>query len=318
MLIHARFASCDVTRFLQVEYGSPSITLKTQGREAVESALQTFFGGWINGATTSAAWEALVKELKGQGADVEAILISSDGMLAQSDSAGGRGILDDLALQDHLRWKLEQSFPRQTGSSPLDGSQSGKTVSGEATHQHRSESGTWKKLGISSWAPSLTLGLGSSEPSKVKETAHTSNSTSTLGVGASTGGASTGKWGGIGQWFGMTSDTNSDSPSGSSSRQPETAGELDHAESAQKGMSKDQVDLASLHSALESEAGEREVKEGLEWTVEEVWVDKGTTEATLAVVIVSSSRSHQPRDLAGRSDLLRGPVLVFDRRTADC
>jgi hypothetical protein len=83
-------------------------------------------------------------------------------------------------------------------------------------------------------------------------------------------------------------------------------------------MSKDQVDLASLHSALESEAGEREVKEGLEWTVEEVWVDKGTTEATLAVVIVSSSRSHQPRDLAGRSDLLRGPVLVFDRRPADC
>lgn len=316
MLIHARFASCDVTHCFQVEYGSPSITLKTQGREAVESALQTFFDGWIDGArptresltrpgsnfehesaglgnepTTSAAWEALVKELKGQGADVEAILISPDGILAQSDSDGGRGILDDSALQDHLRWKLEQSLPRQTGSSPLDGPQSGRTSSGEATHQRRSESGTWKKLGISSWAPSLTLGLGSNEPPKVKETAHASSSTSNLGAGASTG-----KWGGIGQWFGMTSDTNSDSPSGSPSRVPETAGALDHAESAQKGMSKDQVDFASLHSALESEAGEREVKERLHWTVENIWVDKGTTEATLAVINVSSSRSHQPRD----------------------
>lgn len=247
--------------------------------------------GLDNEPLTSAAWEALVKEVKGQGADVETILISSDGVLAQSDSAGGRGIFDDLALQDHLRWKLEQSLPRQTGSSPLDGSQSGKNASGEATHQHRSESGTWKKLGISSWAPSLTLGLGSNEPSKVKETSSASNSTSNPSVGASTG-----KWGGIGQWFGMTSDTNSDSPSGSSSRVPKPAGELDHAESAQKGMSKDLVDLASLHSALESEAGERETKEGLDWTVERVWVNKGTTEASLAVVIVSSSRSHQPRD----------------------
>jgi hypothetical protein len=316
MLIHARFASCDVTHCFQVEYGSPSITLKTQGREAVESTLQTFFDGWIDGArptresltrpgsnfehesaglgnepTTSAAWEALVKELKGQGADVEAILISPDGILAQSDSDGGRGILDDSALQDHLRWKLEQSLPRQTGSSPLDGSQSGKNASGEATHQHRSESGTWKKLGISSWAPSLTLGLGSNEPSKVKETVSASNSTLNPSVGASTG-----KWGGIGQWFGMTSDTNSDSPSGSSSRLPETAGKLDHDESAQQGMRKDLVDLASLHSALESEAGEREVKERLHWTVENIWVDKGTTEATLAVINVSSSRSHQPRD----------------------
>jgi hypothetical protein len=316
MLIHARFASCDVTHCFQVEYGSPSITLKTQGREAVESALQTFFDGWIDGArptresltrpgsnfehesaglgnepTTSAAWEALVKELKGQGADVEAILISPDGILAQSDSDGGRGILDDSALQDHLRWKLEQSLPRQTGSSPLDGSQSGKTASGGATHQHRSESGTWKKLGISSWAPSLTLGLGSNEPSKVKETVSASNSTLNPSVGASTG-----KWGGIGQWFGMTSDTNADSPSGSPSRVPETAGESGHAESGQKGMSKDQVDFASLHSALESEAGEREVKERLHWTVENIWVDKGTTEATLAVINVSSSRSHQPRD----------------------
>jgi hypothetical protein len=316
MLIHARFASCDVTHCFQVEYGSPSITLKTQGREAVESTLQTFFDGWIDGArptresltrpgsnfehesaglgnepTTSAAWEALVKELKGQGADVEAILISPDGILAQSDSDGGRGILDDSALQDHLRWKLEQSLPRQTGSSPLDGSQSGKTASGGATHQHRSESGTWKKLSISSWAPSLTLGLGSNEPSKVKETVSASNSTLNPSVGASTG-----KWGGIGQWFGMTSDTNADSPSGSPSRVPETAGESGHAESGQKGMSKDQVDFASLHSALESEAGEREVKERLHWTVENIWVDKGTTEATLAVINVSSSRSHQPRD----------------------
>jgi hypothetical protein len=316
MLIHARFASCDVTHCFQVEYGSPSITLKTQGREAVESALQTFFDGWIDGArptresltrpgsnfehesaglgnepTTSAAWEALVKELKGQGADVEAILISPDGILAQSDSDGGRGILDDSALQDHLRWKLEQSLPRQTGSSPLDGSQSGKNASGEATHQHRSESGTWKKLGISSWAPSLTLGLGSNEPSKVKETVSASNSTLNPSVGASTG-----KWGGIGQWFGMTSDTNLDSPSGSSSRLPETAGESGHAEGAQKGLNKDPVDLASLHSALESEAGEREVKEGLDWTVEKVWVDKGTTQATLAFVIVSSRRFYLPLD----------------------
>jgi hypothetical protein len=316
MLIHARFTWYGITRVFQVEYGSPSITLKTQDREALESALQTFFSGWINGArptresltrpsmtfehktagleqepTTSAAWEALVKEMKGQGADVDAILISPDGVLAQSDSDGGRGILDDPALQDHLRWKLEQSLPRQSGSSPLDGSQSGKNASGEATHQHRSESGTWKKLGISSWAPSLTLGLGSNEPPKVKETAHTSNSTSNLGVGASTG-----KWGGIGQWFGMTSDTNLDSPSGSSSRLPETAGKLDHDESAQQGMRKDLVDLASLHSALESEAGEREVKEGLEWTVEKVWVDKGTTQATLAFVIVSSRRFYLPLD----------------------
>lgn len=307
---------CDVTRCFQVEYGSPSNTLNTQGREAVESALQTFFGGWIKGTrppresltrpgsdfeheaaglsnepTTSAAWDALVKELKGQGVDVEAILISPDGILAQSDSDDGRGIFGDPALQDHLRWKLEQSLPRQTGSSPLDGSQSGKTASGEPTHQHRSETGTWKKLSISSWAPSLTLGLGSNESSKVKETAQTSSSTSNLGVGASTG-----KWGGIGQWFGMTSDMNADSSSGASSRVPETAGESGHAESGQKGMGKDLVDLASLHSALESEAGEREVKEGLEWTVEKVWVDKGTTEATLAVIIVSSSRSHQPRD----------------------
>jgi hypothetical protein len=241
--------------------------------------------------TTSAAWETLVKEMKGQGADVDAILISPDGILAQSDSDGRHGILDDPALQDHLRWKLEQSLPRQSGSSPLDGSQSGKNASGEATHQHRSESGTWKKLGISSWAPSLTLGLGSNEPPKVKETAHTSNSTSNLGVGASTG-----KWGGIGQWFGMTSDTNLDSPSGSSSRLPETAGESGHAEGAQKGLNKDPVDLASLHSALESEAGEREVKEGLDWTVEKVWVDKGTTQATLAFVIVSSRRFYLPLD----------------------
>jgi hypothetical protein len=38
------------------------------------------------------------------------------------------------------------------------------------------------------------------------------------------------------------------------------------------------------------------VKERLHWTVENIWVDKGTTEATLAVINVSSSRSHQPRD----------------------
>jgi hypothetical protein len=242
-------------------------------------------------STTSSAWDRLIEE-QGQGqGDVESILVCPEGTLARKGA-----MLDDPALRGYVQWKLEQSLPRPSSSSSSpshNGADSGQNSKDEAYNPYRSRpatgNGTWRKLAISSWAPSLGLGTNvdnktdneddnhNVNPHKLKETPSASSSNS-----------GSGKWGGIGQWFGMTLGT----PPVSSSVSSEPAEQIKLAESGRLGT--DRVDLVSLHSALESEAGEQEVEVEVEvgklgWTVEKVWMDRGTVEVTLAYVIVSDT-----------------------------
>lgn len=219
----------------------------------------------VDPATTTikTMWDAWIDERD----DLEAVFISPQ------DPLGQRGnIFDDEPLRDYLASKLEQTMPRTSRSSESHA----RTHSVEGKHSH-SESGTWKKLGISSWGSSIGLGSGESvSADQTKGTVGSSNSN--LNTNST-------KWGGIGQWFGIGSGT---PPTRSSHQETSRQKSGDTRVETDTGLGgTDRVDLASLHSALETEAGGQEDGDRPDWTIEEVWVDRGTERVTLAYVIVS-------------------------------
>lgn len=254
-----------------MENGSLSTALSENGREEVERSLTKFWNGWIAGerpvretlpgsipiaqpkleldSSASTAWESFV----GDKREIEAILVHPRGVLAQNGD-----VFDDQGLVDLVRWKLEQTLATTSGPSIRERAGGEKGSSAQ-------DGGTWKKLGISSWGPSIGLGSGEGNTAEGSK-----------GVGKET---SSVKWGGIGTWFGM-------GPSTGSSGVSRSDDDGDRPVEWQVAGA-DRVDLVSLHSALESETGEDGSLAGSGWTIEKVWAGKGSEQVTLAYAIVS-------------------------------
>lgn len=175
-----------------------------------------------------------------------------------------------------------------------------------SSSHHHSGSGAWKKLGLKSWGlgGGGGSGSGSSTPSRVPGSPVQNSSTPknravSAGVPSSSlTTASASKWGGLGGWFGMGggAETSTSTPATSA---PATPAKQTKSVEADRTTAKEgegvgevnmDVDLASLHSALDSVEGDLKAgsgsEGGVEWRRRDVWLE-GDERASLVYAIVS-------------------------------
>ena len=226
------------------------------------------------------AWNELVKgdTNKGEEKEKECVLLSHGGVLLKSGS-----VMVEPSLVNYLQEGLHLSCPPCGKDVVMDDvSQPGAKKDG-----HSGQHGTWKKLGLGSWGSAV--GLGSAGERPTTGTKKQENQQAIKDKSEESAASTSVSWGGIGQWLGISSSASDAATSGAAS--PST--KESSSDVKRNDVNRPEVDLASLHSALDSELGEPEEEdtsehdEPLSWAREQLWSKAGTVAITVHSTIVS-------------------------------
>jgi len=272
--------------------------MKSKGRADLDANLKAFWGSWMKeyphisaqqellnvGDTRQAdqacldAWHELVKEGVIEGEEKNCVLLSNEGVLSTSGS-----IMTEPSLIDYLQHNLHKMCFKPSKEALSSGVLQSRAKEDGHSHQH----GTWKKLGLGSLGSAI--GLGSTEERPPADAKREGDHRAIKGKSEESTSSSGVSWGGIGQWFGISSSASDVASSGAISPSTKTS----TATMKRRDVDRAEVDLASLHSALDSELGGSEEQdagshdERFTWTQKSLWAKAGTVAITVHYTIVS-------------------------------
>jgi hypothetical protein len=272
--------------------------MESKGRDHVAANLGVFWSSWMkkhprisvhqqnpsSGGPSEVdqaccdVWQRLIKGNTDEGEEKECVLMAHGEVLLSSGS-----VMAEPSLVDYLQDNLHISSPPSSKEMLMNDALQSGAKNDKHGHQH----GTWKKLGLGSWGSAV--GLGSAGERPTTDSKKHGNHQAIKGKSEESAASSGVSWAGIGQWFGISSSASDAATSGTAS--PST--KESSSDTKRKDIDRPEIDLASLHSALDSELGELEEQdassreEPISWAQEQLWSKAGTVAITVHSTIVS-------------------------------